>query len=139
MSVWPFLMALSGAVFALSLWSGRYAITTGAILGAYCAGRIVKNAVESEQTQIVAFALIWACVAALDAIQRQVDTKTLILSGVALCYFVARVLQSPWVFGSWPFVASDLLAVAAMLLFAWGSFVGILSSSSRVDHLGGNL
>lgn len=117
MAVWPFLMGLAGLAFALALLLGLHRVTLGAILGAYLAGRFVKATFDDGGNQIIAFAVIWMCVAGLDAISRQPDTKTVILSGVALCYFAAWLLQSPWVIGSWPFVLSDVLAVVAIFWY----------------------
>ena len=121
MSVWPFLMGLSGLVLALAIFSRNAPAVkvAGVIFAAYLAGRLVKA--SGIEYQVATFAMIWLCAAfgAFVADPRRYGIS-LILLGVSLCYVWARVTVAPWVFGSPPFVLSDLLAVLAMLVLGAG-------------------
>ena len=121
MLVWPFLMGLSALILALAIFSRNAPAVkvAGVILAAYLAGRLVKAL--GIEYQVAAFALIWLCAAigAFVADARRYGIS-LILLGVSLCYVWARVTVAPWVFGSPPFVLSDLLAVLAMLVLGAG-------------------
>ena len=137
MTVWPYLMAISaGTVLITAVARDRAMFFLSAlILSAYVGGRIIKAGV-SPDTQLIAFAVLWISVAVADATQRQADTKTALLSIVALCYLWAKMASSAWVYGSTPFVVSDLAALAVMALIvkgAWRAFVG------RVADLGYHL
>jgi hypothetical protein len=83
--------------------------------------------------QLSAFAIIWLVAAILSATiaPKKYGISTLLL-GVSLCYLWARMVSAPWVFGSIPFVISDLLALAAMLSIGWGLRHDIIT---RVNHL----
>ena len=128
--VWPFLVGLAVAVFALSAvakneWATR---TMLVILIAYAGVQAGKNLPINSEYLPVIYSGIW--VIAFGAIPRHIDgNMTLIVSGVpvskvfiglaALCYLWARITKAPPAFGSPPYVASDLLLIAAMLLIGW--------------------
>ena len=137
MTVWPYLMALAGVCLAVAFVARDRALIglSATILAAYVVARVIKTTFPDD-LHLVAFALLWLSVAASDAIQRQVDTKTALLAAVALCYLWAKVAAASWVYGSAPFVLSDLCALVVMLLILKGAgraFVG------RVGDMGYNL
>ena len=121
MPVWPFLMGLSALILALAVFAKNAPAmkVAGVILCAYIAGRVVKMA--EVDFQLSAFAIIWLVAAILSATiaPKKYGISTLLL-GVSLCYLWARIVAAPWVFGSIPFVISDILALAAMLSIGWG-------------------
>lgn len=135
MAVWPFLMALSATMLAMAAiaGSGRYLVPALAILGAYIATRgLVASGVSLPHT---AYAIVWIS-AAFVAIAHSLQNYgiALMLAGVAACYIWARAAGADAHFGSMPFVASDLLAIAALLTIGGGvrhDFIG------RVRDLGG--
>ena len=121
MPVWPFLMGFSALILALAIFARNApaAKVAGVIFAAYIAVRLVK--ISGVEYQVAAFALIWLC-AAIGAFLSDARRYgiSLILLGVSMCYVWARVTVAPWVFGSPPFVLSDLLAVLAMLVLGAG-------------------
>lgn len=137
MTVWPYLMALAGVCLAVACIARDRALIglSAVILAAYVLARAIKTGLPAD-LHLIAFAVLWLSVAVVDAIRRQVDTKTSLLAAVALCYLWAKMAASSWVYGSTPFVAADLLAIAVMLLILKGAgraFVG------RVGDLGYSL
>lgn len=137
MTVWPYLMATAAACVACTVLAGDRAMARLSlmILAAYIGGRVIKAHAPAD-IHLLAFALLWLSVAVADAIQRQVDTKTALLSAVALCYLWAKMASSAWVYGSAPFVVSDILALAVMLLILKGASGALVG---RVADLGYNL
>jgi hypothetical protein len=134
MPVWPFLMGLSALVLCLAMFAKNAPAmkVAGVIFCAYIAGRAVKMA--GDDFQLSAFAIIWLLTAlAAVTINPARYGISLLLLGVSACYLWARVASAPWVFGSMPFVVSDVLAVAAMLSIGWGLRHDIID---RIDHLG---
>ena len=134
MTVWPYLMGLSWLCLIVAAVARDRALTVlaASIAAAYIGGRLVKAGLPAD-LHLLAFAVMWLSVAICDAIQRQVDTKTALLAAVALCYLWAKRSVAPWVYGSLPFVLSDLCAAAVMLLILKGAgraFVG------RVAYMG---
>jgi len=133
MPVWPILMGLSVAVLVVALVARNApaAKVAGAIFAAYMAGRIIK--MGPDEYQLSAFAIVWLVVAVVSvAVSFNRYGISLMLVGVSACYVWAKLTAAPWVFGSPPFVISDLLALAAMLFTGWGvrhEFVG------RVAHM----
>lgn len=124
--VWPFLMAFS-ALITVAAWlvgNGNAARCAFVILLGLSAIRVALALPVSHSYDILLISAIWVVMAAL--IPRQVaggDTTTLIvrvflvMNGMTGLW--AKLTDAPRVFGSAPYVAGDLLLIAAMLLIGW--------------------
>lgn len=135
MAVWPFLIGMAGLVAVLAR-DRAIGLPAGVMLGAYAAGRVARSAPLGEPAQMLAFAAIWLLAAFL--ILRVGTTRaavvSAVLTGASLCYLWARLTAAPWVFGSLPFVLSDILAAIALLILGAGAmneFVGRISVLGR--------
>ncbi len=124
--VWPFLMAFSAliTVIAWLVGNGNAARCAFVILLGISAIRVALALPVSHSYDILLISAIWVVMAAL--IPRQVaggDTTSLIvrvflvMNGMTGLW--AKVTDAPRVFGSAPYVAGDLLLIAAMLLIGW--------------------
>lgn len=132
MAVWPFLLALCGAVTAVAAFvrhGPSLAIGAG-MLCAYGAGRAVKW--FDLDYQLASFAAIWVAAGFVAAISRHNRAGLIasLLVACGLCYVWARIGGAAWQFGSLPFVLSDFFAVSAMLILGAGlrhDFIGRIS------------
>jgi hypothetical protein len=124
--VWTILWGMSLSLMAASFWVGSAwaARTASAIFAAYVAVRIVDGFPISGELQILCFAAIWviaSCFVPLggagDNVSPLIVRACMALAGA--CYLWARLTGAPRVFGSAPYVVSDLLLIAAMLLIGW--------------------
>jgi len=111
--VWPFLMGSTAALLAVSLVLRERAAVwvAGIMLAAYAAVQARKLLFDAPHDLVIS-AAIWITAGGLVARHNRAAGALLAASG--LCYLWARVTDAPRVFGSAPFVASDLLAVAAL-------------------------
>ncbi len=148
--LWGMSLSLTAASFyAGSAWAAR---TSVAIFGAYVTVRIFDNLPISGELQLLCFAAIWvgaSCFVPLggsgDKVAPLLVRALMALAGA--CYLWARLTGAPRVFGSAPFVVSDLLLIAAMLLIGWtlrhdirSAFVAYRGSwSLGRDSLGGSI
>ena len=130
MTVWPYLMALSSFTVIAAAISGRghYSSTSVYIFVAYCAMIAAKHFPINGEAPLVFYAAIW--VVASGAIWRHTTIMAgndgvpifipAAIASIGLCYFIARLMGLQPIFLSPPFVASDVLAVLAMLCIWWG-------------------
>lgn len=130
MTVWSYLMALSASTVVASAVSdrGHHISTSVYIFAAYCAMIAAKHFPINGEAPLVFFAAIW--VVASGAIWRHTTIMAgndgvpifipAAIASIGLCYFIARLLGLQPKFLSPPFVASDVLAVLAMLCIWWG-------------------
>lgn len=133
MAVWPFLMGgaavlLSASLFARNDWATRASMI---VLSAYVLTQAKKTVFADDDLAFVVTAAIW--VVASGAIPRQLGsnlTQNMVrvaairvcMAVSGLCYFWARIIDAPRVFGSAPYLTADLLLIAAMLLI--GGVIG---------------
>lgn len=124
--VWSVLWGMSLALLAASYFAGSAwaARTSIAIFGAYVAVRIFDNLPISGELQIRCFAAIWvaaSCFVPLRGAGSRLQPYLIraLMTMAAGCYVWARMTNAPREFGSPPFVASDTLMAAAMLLIGW--------------------
>lgn len=129
MHVWPFLLALCGAVTLVAAFvrhGPSLAIGAG-MLCAYGAGRLIKWL--DLDYQLASFAAIWIAAGFAASISRHNRAGLIasLLVACGLCYVWARIGGAAWRFGSLPFVLSDFFAVSAMLILGaglWHDFIG---------------
>ena len=124
--VWALLWGLTSLLLAASALVGnRWATRTSAvILASYVLVRVIYAFPISSDLQILNVAALWvvaSCFVPLggtgDKLAPLFVRAFMALSGA--CYLWARLTDAPRVFGSPPYVASDLLLIAAMLLIGW--------------------
>lgn len=111
--VWPFLMGSTAVVLAVALVLRERAgaFVAGVMLAAYAAVQARKVIFDAPHDLAIS-AAIWITAGGVAARHNRAAGALLAASG--LCYLWARITDAPRVFGSAPFVASDLLAVAAL-------------------------
>lgn len=147
MPVWPFLIIAAMLLMLASVWVKRdwEALTMAVLSIALAAMQLKKLIFGGDDLAFVVSAVIW--VIASGAIPRQLGsnlTQNMLkvfairacYASSGLCYFWARIIDAPRVFGSAPYLTADLLLIAAMLLiggFISGDVIG------RVKHLGRSL
>lgn len=120
--LWGMTLLLMAASFAVgNQWATR---TCGAIFAAYVAVRVVDGFPISGELILLIFAAIWVTASCFVPLGGSGDKMAplfvrafMALSGA--CYLWARLTDAPRVFGSPPYVASDMLLIAAMLLIGW--------------------
>ena len=116
MTVWPLLWGLCASLALAShvAVDKRAARALWVVLAGYVL-TLGSHAVFGEQPIYLAIgALIWGAVASL-ALRLRFTTCGGLIALSALCYLWANSFNAPRVFGSLPFVASDVLLVAAMV------------------------
>ena len=126
--IWPWLMGFAAlAMVAASVVRDWWAVNAAAlILLAFVGTRVSVALFYDSQFMLVVQAAIWLMVAV--AIPRQKGRKVAQVRGlIALsvaCYPVARAAGIEPAIGAWPYVASDLLVIVAMIIIGWRGFVG---------------
>lgn len=135
---------LSLSMFALSAvfgaaWQLR---TAGAILTAYLLVHAAKFSLPISKNGFdILFASIWVGCGMIVSAKAGGDKVTLygvksLMSLTGLCYLWARMVDAPRVFGSPPYVLSDVFAVLAMLTIGW-TLRDELTHWIRKPHSGG--
>ena len=116
MTVWPLLWGLCASLALAShvAVDKRAARALWVVLAGYVL-TLGSHAVFGEQPIYLAIgALIWGSTAAW-ALRIKFTTCGGLIALSALCYLWANSFDAPRVFGSLPFVASDVLMIAAMV------------------------
>lgn len=132
-AIWPYLWLTCGTLAGLCCLTSQRKATHAllAILSAYVAVRVAVTILEQDPTANAVGAFIWAATStAVFRLSFRGCSGVIALS--ALCYFWANFSGAPRVVGSIPFVASDLLMVAAMVGIGWD---GVACFLHRVRRL----
>lgn len=134
MTVWPFLWGLS-AVLALASHVAADKRATRAllvILAGYILTRTAHEVFGEQQIYLAIGALIWGSTAAW-ALRLKFTTCGGLIALSALCYIWANSFDAPRVFGSLPFVASDVLMIAAMVGIGRNGLVSFWDGVCNLD------
>lgn len=139
MIVWPFLWGLCAFLALVSHVAAdtRAARVLLAALAGYILMRLNGEIFGGQPIQLAIAALIWGSVAGV-ALRLKFTTCGGLMALSALCYLWANSFDAPRVFGSLPFVASDVLMIAAMVGIGRNGLVsfwdGICDLDLRVDR-----
>lgn len=116
MTVWPLLWGLCAFLALVShvAADSRALRAFLAIFAGYVLMHLNVKVFGGQSIHIAIAALIWGAVASL-ALRLRFTTCGGLIALSALCYLWANSFNAPRVFGSLPFVASDVLLVAAMV------------------------
>ena len=140
---------LAGALLAQASWAARF---FAIVLSAYIVTHLAKFTLPNNSELFpVVFAGIWVSASSLmwsvvrdcpnPAKRRFLFSKSFI-SLIGICYLWADISNAPRAFGSPPYVAADILAIAAMITVGWSlrhEFIGRLSElSARGRGMVGN-
>lgn len=131
--VWPYLWGLCASLTAVCIIArlDRAWRALACIMAAYVAYHALSYPFGAHDLYLSAGALIWVIAAhAVFRLGHTTPSGIVVLS--ALCYFWAASSNAPQVFGSIPFVVSDLLMVSAMV---WIGFSGIRAFIGRVFNV----
>lgn len=134
MTVWPFLWGLC-AILALASHAAddtRAARALLVVLAGCILTRINHEIFGGQQIYLAIGALIWASVAGL-ALRLKFTTCGGLMALSALCYLWANSFDAPRVFGSLPFVASDVLMIAAMVGIGRNGLVSFWDGICNLD------
>ena len=126
--IWPYMMATAAGVAALSAVAGDGMRAALAVLLAYIAARLISAGLPVPW-DLLAFGALWVAVGGY-VLRQGLPISGGLLIACGLCYFWARVTGAPREVGSLPFVVSDILAGAAMLLMGGRHVVGIVGTWS---------
>lgn len=133
-AIWPYLMLLSAVLAAVCAFTSQQATARAllAIIGAYACVRINAAVFAGTDLYHPLGALIWAICAAY-VFRSGFAAGGGIIAASALCYYWAKLVEADRVIGSAPYVASDILAVIAMVWIGGGGIGVFLGKIFDVD------
>lgn len=134
MAVYPYLLALC-VIMTLLSWLAEQRASTWAllcILAAYGVMQVNGAVFGHGSLHLAASAMIWAAVSSA-VFRAGNSTSAGIVAMAATCYFWANLSGAPRVFGSPPFVASDVLMAIAIIGIGWH---GVRSLHGRICGVG---
>lgn len=111
--IWPYLWGMSAALVLASAITGRGKIAAVMIALAYLATRLADVSM-SRPVDDLAIAAIW--VGAGVIVSRTSPSVAALLVASGLCNLAGRAVWADVVVGSWPYVAADGFAIAAMCM-----------------------